>query len=1082
MQPKFTLKKFTSFLRNALGVLCIGVASVASAQTVSTASGSNYLGNLSINNTNPLTVSFVIENTTASAVAITDVSTMLAPFGAVALPGDPTTIKMFASTTSLSGDFDISTAAWTQVGIGNTVVPAALATVPVITGANHIIAAGTQQRIVLEISKGMRISGPFIGDPMPTPNIFSNGGINLKVGDHQIAGLNVGWGGVSPTGSGNTPVFFGGSVTLVSTAPCAGTPAPGNTMSTANPVCPSANFTLSAQNSTPGSGVTYQWEQSNDGTSWSIIPGATSSSYTTNQTTATYYRVQVTCSGNTTATTGLQVTMAPVTACYCTAAGGTFEKIGRVQFGTIDNTSTNTTGYMDFTAISTNVIKGQTLPMTVTITGAFADDQILVWIDFNRNGNFSDPGEQVMTSAIGVGPHTGNITIPATAATGSTRMRIRLHDTFFGPTPSPCGPSPFGEVEDYTVNIQPCVTGAITSHPASTSTQCSGNASFTLATSGSITNYGWEYRVNSSSVWLPVTNTGVFSNSTTNTLNLSNVPSTMNGYQFRALYSGPCNGIDFSNAATLTVTPLIATVSPASATICTGTVQSLTLTNAASTVTSTFNATGLPLVIPDGNTTGVSRAVVASGIPAGAVVSNVSVSFDMAHTWVGDVVMNLTAPNGQTLNLIAALNGGAGDNGTDNFTGTVISSTGTVALSGAPAPRTGTFAADRFVAAIPTIAPTTTTNWAPLLAGPLNGNWTVSICDIFGLDQGTLTNLSVSITYGAPAAGIWTGPAGTMWTNAGATIAYTGTPANQIFVNPTVTTTYQVVYTTPTPCTSNPTNVTVNVVDPISNVVNPSNTSVCVGGTATISADADGGPFTWVWEVSTNGGASWSTVSGANTGTLTLTNVTQVMNNNLYRVRINAAPCAGGPITTPAATLTVIPLPTVTASASSLAITPGQTSTLSVTSTPAPGSPANYQWFYNGNPIAGGTNSTLTVGIDELGSYSAELTDVNGCTSTSNTVTIGAQQSDRLWIYPNPTDGQFLVRLFYDGPYTDIRWIHIYNDKGQLVMKKAFDIYPTQPPYMQMSFDMSKYPAGTYVVKVEEKFTGKVKSGLVVIQ
>jgi subtilisin-like proprotein convertase family protein len=1082
MQPKFTLKKFTSFLRYSLGALCIGIAGIASAQTVSTASGTNYLANLSINNPAPLTQSFVIENTTGSAVALNDVSGALAPFGAVALAGDPTAIRLFASSTSLSGDFDISTAAWSQIATGNAVVPAAVTITPLITGANYIIPAGAQRRFVLEITKGMRISGNFGINPTPTPNNFTSGGIILKVGDHTIGGQVVGFGGLTPTGSGNAGVFFTGSVTLVSTAPCAGTPAPGNTVSTANPVCPSANFTLSPQNATAGSGVTYQWQSSPDGTTWTDIGGATNASLTTNQTVATYYRVRVTCSGNTTATTGLQVTMAPVTSCYCTAAGGTFEHISRVQFGTIDNPSTNTTPYMDFTSISTNVIKGQTLPITVSISQPFSSDQTLVWIDLNQNGNFSDPGELVFTSAINGGPHTGNITIPATAATGPTRMRIRLHDSVFGPNATPCGTAPFGEVEDYTVNIQPCVTGAITAHPANTSTQCSGNASFTVTTSGSITNYAWEYRVNSASAWLPVTNTGVYTNSTTNTLTLSNVPASMSGYQFRALYSGPCNGIDFSNAATLTVTPLIATVSPNPSTICVGTVQQLTLTNASSPATATFNATGLPLAIPDGNTTGVSNTIVASGIPAAAIVTNVSLTFNLTHTWVGDIVMNLTAPNGQTINLVGALDGGTGSNSTDNFTGTVISSTGTVALSGAPAPRTGTFRADLLTATVPTIAPTTTNTWAPLLAGPLNGNWRIAIADIFGFDVGSLTSASLSITYGAPAAGIWTGPAGTMWTNLAATTPYTGTPANTIYVNPTATTTYQVVYTTPTPCTSAPTNVVVNVVAPITNVVQPVNRTVCVGGNTSITASATGGPFTWVWEVSTNGGATWSVVSGANTGTLNLTNVTQVMNNNLYRATISAPPCAGAPVVTSTARLTVNPLPVVTASATTLAITPGQTSTLSVTSSPAPGTPANYQWFYNGNAIAGATNATHTVGIDELGEYSARVTDVNGCTSTSNILTIGAQQSDRLWIYPNPTDGQFLVRVYYDGPFTDIRWIHIFNEKGQLVMKKAFDLYPTQPPYMQMSFDMTGFPAGTYVVKVEERYTGKIKSGLVIIQ
>ncbi|MCB9055954.1 MAG: hypothetical protein H6549_08820 [Chitinophagales bacterium] len=48
--------------------------------------------------------------------------------------------------------------------------------------------------------------------------------------------------------------------------------------------------------------------------------------------------------------------------CYCTAGATStflFEKISRVQFGSIDNTSfSGTAGYEDFTALSTNALKG----------------------------------------------------------------------------------------------------------------------------------------------------------------------------------------------------------------------------------------------------------------------------------------------------------------------------------------------------------------------------------------------------------------------------------------------------------------------------------------------------------------------------------------------------------------------------------------------------------------------------------------------------------------------------------------------------------------------------------------------------
>lgn len=55
-----------------------------------------------------------------------------------------------------------------------------------------------------------------------------------------------------------------GTITINGTlnVPCSGIPDPGNTISTNGSPCPGVNFTLSLQNFTSGSGVTYQWQLS----------------------------------------------------------------------------------------------------------------------------------------------------------------------------------------------------------------------------------------------------------------------------------------------------------------------------------------------------------------------------------------------------------------------------------------------------------------------------------------------------------------------------------------------------------------------------------------------------------------------------------------------------------------------------------------------------------------------------------------------------------------------------------------------------------------------------------------------------
>ena len=87
----------------------------------------------------------------------------------------------------------------------------------------------------------------------------------------------------------------------------------------------------------------------------------------------------------------------------------------------------------------------------------------------------------------------------------------------------------------------------------------------------------------------------------------------------------------------------------------------------------------------------------------------------------------------------------------------------------------------------------------------------------------------------------------------------------------------------------------------------PANQTVTAGATATFTAAATGSPTPTVqWQVSTDGGTSYSNIAGATTGTLSLTAVTTAQNDNRYRaVFTNGA----GSATSNAATLTVTARP-----------------------------------------------------------------------------------------------------------------------------------------------------------------------------
>jgi chitodextrinase len=151
----------------------------------------------------------------------------------------------------------------------------------------------------------------------------------------------------------------------------------------------------------------------------------------------------------------VSVTTLSNTLTYCTSQGNNTsdERIGKVVFGTINNTSTGTAGYENFTALSTNATRGTayTITITPTWTGNSFNEGYAVFIDYNQDGDFSDSGETVWTKTRSkTSPVSGTFTIPASAALGSTRMRVSMK---YNATPTACEVFTYGQVEDYTVNI-----------------------------------------------------------------------------------------------------------------------------------------------------------------------------------------------------------------------------------------------------------------------------------------------------------------------------------------------------------------------------------------------------------------------------------------------------------------------------------------------------------------------------------------------------------------------------------------------------------------------------------------------------
>ncbi|WP_460220494.1 immunoglobulin-like domain-containing protein [Psychroserpens sp. MEBiC05023] len=129
------------------------------------------------------------------------------------------------------------------------------------------------------------------------------------------------------------------------------------------------------------------------------------------------------------------------------------EYISRVELNTINNPSGSQT-YSDFTNISTTLTEGEQYDITITATwpGTTYNESYSVWIDYNKDGDFEDSGEQIFTQGnTQASPIVGSFVIPQGITAHATRMRVSMK---YNALPSPCETFAYGEVEDYTIILE----------------------------------------------------------------------------------------------------------------------------------------------------------------------------------------------------------------------------------------------------------------------------------------------------------------------------------------------------------------------------------------------------------------------------------------------------------------------------------------------------------------------------------------------------------------------------------------------------------------------------------------------------
>ncbi|WP_345125741.1 GEVED domain-containing protein [Hymenobacter antarcticus] len=205
---------------------------------------------------------------------------------------------------------------------------------------------------------------------------------------------------------------------------------------------------------------------------WTFGDGNTSTQqnpnycYTTAGTYAVTLRATNAAGVNTSAATSITYnTTVPVAASCSPPTINFFANYGitRFRLGTIDNASADgSAGYQDFTCPQrTNLTVGVNYAMTIT-TGGVNPHDIRVYLDRDNNGILTT-AEQVYQSLNTPTPGaTATLNIPAGTVLNQP-LRLRIVADAVGNNPGPCTSPVSGQVEDYTVVVQPNTTPPVVS-------------------------------------------------------------------------------------------------------------------------------------------------------------------------------------------------------------------------------------------------------------------------------------------------------------------------------------------------------------------------------------------------------------------------------------------------------------------------------------------------------------------------------------------------------------------------------------------------------------------------------------------
>lgn len=204
---------------------------------------------------------------------------------------------------------------------------------------------------------------------------------------------------------------------------------------------------------------------------------------------------------------------------YCTSGSpdcsGNY--ISNVTLGPINNSTVcSAGGYANYTATvpTATLMVGTSALINVTIVNNGFNNITYAWIDYNHDFTFS-ASEVVSLGSSNTTNLSATITVPVSALTGATRMRVRtIRGYSWDPAVVACGSAGNAETEDYAINIVPGVacSGAPTAGTVSGPATACLLTNFTLTNTGAIpaataVRYAWQSSPDGT-VWTNINNTG----------------------------------------------------------------------------------------------------------------------------------------------------------------------------------------------------------------------------------------------------------------------------------------------------------------------------------------------------------------------------------------------------------------------------------------------------------------------------------------------------------------------------------------------------------------------------------------------